>query len=155
MIRPITPDDTSALTEVICSSGLFRPEDAGSIQAMLDEYHSRKDEDGRQIITFVEKGSLAAVAYFSPKEFTDRVWGLLMIAVTGSHQHKGLGSELLRAVEGTVRAVNGRLLLIETSDKSSFERSCRFYQKHGYIEVARIPDYFTDGDGKVSFIKRL
>lgn len=155
MIRPITPDDTSALTEVICSSGLFRQEDADSIQAMLDEYHSRKDDDGRHIVTFVENGSLAAVAYFSPKEFTDRVWELLMIAVTGSHQRQGLGSKLLRAVEDSVRAVNGRLLLIETSDKTSFERTRLFYQKHGYVEVARIPDYFTDGDGKVSFIKRL
>lgn len=155
MIRPITPDDTSALTEVICSSGLFRPEDADSIQAMLDEYHSRKDDDGRQIITCVENGAIAAVAYFSPKEFTDRVWELLMIAVTSPLQRQGLGSELLRAVEGSVNAVNGRLLLIETSDKTSFERTRRFYQKHGYVEVARIPDYFTDGDGKVSFIKRL
>ena len=62
---------------------------------------------------------------------------------------------MLRAVEESIRAVNGRLLLIETSDKSSFERTQLFYQKHGYSEVARIPDYFTDGDGNVSFVKRL
>lgn len=155
MIRPITPDDTPALIEVICSSGLFRPEDADSIQAMLDEYHSRKDDDGRQVITFVENGAPAAVAYFSPKAFTDRVWELLMIAVAGSRQRQGLGTELLRAVEGSVCAVDGRLLLIETSDKTGFERTRLFYKKHGYVEVARIPDYFTDGDGKVSFIKRL
>ena len=78
-----------------------------------------------------------------------------MIAVSGSQQRQGLGSEVLRAVEKSIRAVNGRLLLIETSDKSSFERTRLFYQKHGYSEVARIPDYFTDGDGKVSFVKRM
>jgi ribosomal protein S18 acetylase RimI-like enzyme len=155
MIRPITSDDTSALVELICSSGLFRKEDAYSIQAMLDEYHSRADEGGRQIIALAENGSLAAVAYFTPKEFTDRVWELLMIAVSGSRQRQGLGSRLLLNVEESIRALNGRLLLIETSDRSSFERTRSFYQKHGYAEVARIPDYFTDGDGKVSFIKRL
>jgi hypothetical protein len=48
-----------------------------------------------------------------------------------------------------------RMLLIETSDKSSFERTRLFYRKHQYTEVAHIPDYFTDGDGKASFIKRV
>jgi GNAT superfamily N-acetyltransferase len=155
MIRPITPDDTSALVDLICSSGLFQKEDADSIEAMLDEYHSRADESGRQILALAENGSLAAVAYFTPKEFTDRVWELLMIAVSGSRQRQRLGSRLLLNVEESIRALNGRLLLIETSDRSSFERTRSFYQKHGYAEVARIPDYFTDGDGKVSFIKRL
>lgn len=154
MIRPIVPNDTPALLEVICSSGLFRPEDADSIQAMLDEYHGR-NEDGRKILALAENGTLTAVAYYAPKEFADRVWELLMIAVSGSRQRQGLGSEVLRVVEESIRAVNGRLLLIETSDKSSFERTRLFYQKHGYSEVARIPDYFTDGDGKVSFVKRL
>ena len=55
----------------------------------------------------------------------------------------------------TVRVANGRLLLIETSDKSSFERTRQFYRKHNYAEVALIPDYFTDGDGKASFVKRM
>ena len=67
----------------------------------------------------------------------------------------GIGSQMLQAVENAVRAVNGRLLLIETSDKASFERTRQFYRKHGYSEVAHIPDYVTDGDGKASFIKRM
>jgi ribosomal protein S18 acetylase RimI-like enzyme len=62
---------------------------------------------------------------------------------------------MLLAFEQAVRASNGRLLLIETSDKSGFERTRLFYRKHGYTEVAHIPDYFTDGDGKASFVKRV
>ncbi|MEY4186129.1 MAG: hypothetical protein RIT02_1163, partial [Planctomycetota bacterium] len=49
----------------------------------------------------------------------------------------------------------GRLLLIETSDQGSFERTRQFYRSHGYVEAARIPDYFADGDGKVSFVRRM
>jgi ribosomal protein S18 acetylase RimI-like enzyme len=45
--------------------------------------------------------------------------------------------------------------LIETSDQGSFERTRQFYRRHGYVEAARIPDYFTDGDGKVSFVRRM
>jgi GNAT superfamily N-acetyltransferase len=99
-------------------------------------------------------GTPVGVAYFAPKAFTDRVWELLMIAVDAPRRGLGIGSKLLRAFEEAARAANGRLLLIETSSKSGFERTRRFYAVHGYSEVAHIPDFFADGDGKASFIKR-
>jgi len=30
-----------------------------------------------------------------------------------------------------------------------------FYRKHGFVEVARIPDFYTEGDDKVIFWKKL
>lgn len=41
------------------------------------------------------------------------------------------------------------------SERGSFERTRQFYGRHGYVEAARIPDYFSDGDGKVSFVRRV
>lgn len=154
-IRLINPADTPSLVALALSSGLFQAEDLGAIQTMLDDYHSDKVGSGRQILTFDESGTLLGMAYFCPKEFTDRVWELLMIVVDATRQRQGIGSRILLAVEEAIRFVNGRLLLIETSDKSSFERTRQFYRKHGYSEVSRIPDYYTDGDGKASFVKRI
>lgn len=155
MIRPVTPADSPALVALSGSSGLFKPDELGAIQGMLDEYHANVASSGHQILTYDEGGTLVGIAYFVPKEFTDRVWELLMIAVDAPRHRQGVGSQMLKAVEEAVRAANGRLLLIETSDKSSFERSRQFYRKHGYTEVAHVPDYFADGDGKASFIKRV
>lgn len=155
MIRPVTPDDSLALVALSDSSGLFRSDELGAIQGMLDEYHAKVASNGHQILTYDEGGTLVGIVYFVPKEFTDRVWELLMIAVDASRHRQGIGSKMLLAVEDAVRSLNGRLLLIETSDKSSFERTRLFYRKHDYSEVAHIPDYFADGDGKASFIKRI
>jgi ribosomal protein S18 acetylase RimI-like enzyme len=155
MIRPIEPADTPALVALSRSSGLFNPEDSDAIQEMLDEYHSTNAAHGHKILTCEDGDTLVGIAYFAPKAFTDRVWELLMIAVHEPRHRQGIGSMLLRAVEDAVRALDGRLLLIETSSQSSFERTRLFYRKHGYSEVAHIPDYFTDGDGKASFIKRV
>lgn len=154
MIRPVGPGDTPALVALSGSSGLFKPEELGAIQAMLDGYHANI-ASGHQILTYDEGGTLVAIAYFAPREFADRVYELLMIAVDASRHRQGIGSAMLRAVERAVRQAGGRLLLIETSDQSSFERTRQFYRKHDYAEVARIPDYFADGDGKVSFVKRV
>jgi len=155
MIRPIVPADTPALVAVSGSSGLFKLDDLDAVKAMLDEYHATNAANGHNIITDEESGTLVGIAYFAPKVFTDRVWELLMIAVDESRHRQGIGSKMLPAVEDDVRASDGRLLLIETSDKSGFERTRLFYRKHGYAEVAHIPDYFADGDGKASFLKRL
>lgn len=154
MIRPITPADTPALVALSGSSGLFKPDELDAIQGMLDEYHATNAANGH-IIAYEDGGTLVGIAYFAPKVFTDRVWELLMIAVDAPRHRQGIGSKMLLAVEEAVRGSNGRLLLIETSDKSSFERTRLFYRKHGHTEVAHIPDYFTDGDGKASFIKRV
>ncbi|MCY2968874.1 MAG: GNAT family N-acetyltransferase [Planctomycetota bacterium] len=154
-IRPVSPADTPSLVALSGSSGLFQTEELGAIQEMLDDYHATKVGGGHQILTCDEGGMLLGVAYFCPREFTDKVWELLMIAVDAARHRQGIGSRMLQAVEDAVREMNGRLLLIETSDKSSFERTRQFYRKHGYSEVAHIPDYFSDGDGKASFIKRM
>lgn len=155
MIRPIVPPDTPALVALSASSGLFRPDDSDAIRGMLDEYHATNAAAGHRIIAYEDGGTPVGVAYFAPKAFTDRVWELLMIAVDAPRHRQGIGSRMLLAVEEAVRASGGRLLLIETSDQSGFERTRQFYRKHGYAEVARIPDYFADGDGKASFVKRL
>ena len=155
MIRPIVPADTPALVALSGSSGLFKPDELDAVRGMLDEYHATHAANDHHIIAYEDGGGPVGLAYFAPKVFTDRVWELMMIAVDGPRQRQGVGSEMLRAVEEAVRGRNGRLLLIETSDKSGFERTRLFYRKHGYAEVARIPDYFADGDGKASFVKRL
>ena len=154
-IRPICPNDTPSLVALSGRSGVFQPEELGAIQEMLDDYHSTKIGCGHQILTYDEGGTLLGIAYFCPREFTDRVWELLMFIVDAARHRQGIGSHMLQAVEDKVRGVNGRLLLIETSDQASFERARQFYRKHGYSEVARIPNYFTDGDGKASFVKRM
>lgn len=154
-IRLIVPADTPTLVALSGDSGLFKTEELGAVQEMLNNYHATKFSCGHQILTYDQGGTLLGIAYFCPKEFTDRVWELLMIAVDAVRHRQGIGSRMLMAVEDAVRRMNGRLLLIETSDQSSFERIRQFYRKHGYSEVAHIPDYFSDGDGKASFIKRM
>ena len=68
-------------------------------------------------------GVLRGVVRFTERPFADRVWELQMIAVDGAEQRRGIGSLMLGVVEAEVRQRGGRLLLIETSDQGSFERT--------------------------------
>lgn len=154
-MRAVVPADVAEFLRVSESSGLFRAEELGAVEWMLQGHFAAGESSEQTILVYESGGGLRGVVCFTERPFADRVWELQMIAVDGVEQRRGIGSGMLGAVEAVVRERGGRLLLIETSDQGSFERTRQFYRGHGYVEAARIPDYFADGDGKVSFIRRL
>lgn len=155
MLRPTIPADSPVLLEIAAGTGVFKPHELVALQEVLDDYHDTNHEYGHQAHTWTESGSPIGFVYLAPTAMTDRTWELWWIAVDVQRQGQGLGSKLLVAVEDAVRAVNGRLLLIETSSTPVYHPTRQFYLRHGYTEVAVIPDFYADGDGKVIFSKRM
>jgi ribosomal protein S18 acetylase RimI-like enzyme len=80
---------------------------------------------------------------------------LWWIGVLPEHQGDGVGSALLAYVEEAARKADGRILVIETSDKEPMARARLFYLKAGYSERGRLPDFYGDGEAKVIFSRRL
>ncbi len=70
-------------------------------------------------------------------------------------QRNGIGTLLLEYVERQVKKLGARILLIETSGLSSFEKSRNFYLKSGYEKEATIREFYKEGDDKVIFRKKL
>ncbi len=62
---------------------------------------------------------------------------------------------LLKRVEDDVKRAGGRMLLIQTSGRPDYVTARAFYAKNGYLEVARIEDYYAPGDDTVIFQKRF
>lgn len=157
MLRPAAPADTSALVSLGISTELFLPDEVGPLREMLDDLHAgRSGEDQRvQVWADDPAGPPVGVVYFAPNEMTDRTWDLLWIAVSPDRQGQGIGGELVRFTEAHIRASGGRMLIVDTSSLPRFDATHAFYRKHGYSEVARVPDYYSDGDGKVIFAKRM
>jgi hypothetical protein len=49
----------------------------------------------------------------------------------------------------------GRLAVIETSSRPAYERTRKFYLKHGYAVQARVADFYAPGDDRVICTKVL
>ena len=54
-----------------------------------------------------------------------------------------------------LKARAARLLIVDTSSLPAFDGARAFYPALGFREEARIRDFWTDGDDKVTFAKRL
>ncbi|MDF5715963.1 MAG: GNAT family N-acetyltransferase [Rhizonema sp. NSF051] len=153
MIRPTTPDDTTALIAIAEAIG-FQASELEQLSKMLVDYFGGDSDSDRFWSTDDDNGPVG-VAYCEPERMTDETWNLQFIAIRPDRQGQGRGATLLRYIEQTLTARGGRILLVETSALPSFERTRAFYAKCGYEEEARIRDFYATGDHKVVFRKVL
>lgn len=154
MIRPIAPDDTTALIALADATGLFESNQLEELGAMLSDYLGGNSDRDRFWIVDDDNG-LVGVAYCETERMTDRTWNLQLIAIRPDRQRQGRGTALLRYVEQTLVERGGRMLLVETSGTSEFEHTRAFYRKCGYDEEARIRDFYTEGADKIVYRKAL
>jgi ribosomal protein S18 acetylase RimI-like enzyme len=61
----------------------------------------------------------------------------------------------MQEVERRLTRADARLVLIETSSSEPYAPTRAFYKARGYREVARVPDFYLDGDDRVILARRL
>lgn len=94
-------------------------------------------------------------AYTEPERLTDGTFNLLAIATDPDVQQRGVASAMVAALEDELRTQGGRVLLVETSSLEHYAKTRAFYHKRGFIEAASLRDFYTDGEDKIVFWKRL
>lgn len=149
------PADREAIRAILDSTGMFYPYEIDVAQELLDdavhlgaasEYHFLFAELAGEVVGYVCTG---------PITVTDRRYDLYWIAVRQDRRGQGIGGALLRQAEQNVRARGGKHLIIETSSRPIYEPTRQFYLKYGYREVARVPEYYGDGDDRVIYMRAL
>ena len=98
---------------------------------------------------------LVGYACYGATPGTLGTYDLYWIAVHPEHQGEGGGSRLLDEVERRLREREARMLVVETSARTDYESTRRFYERRGYGEFARIHDFYAFGDDRVIYAKRL
>jgi ribosomal protein S18 acetylase RimI-like enzyme len=99
--------------------------------------------------------AVVGLLYCAAERMTNQTWNLLLIAVHEAAQGTGVASRLTERLEAVLIGQGGRVLLVETSSLPDFDRTRAVYRKLGYVEVARIPDFYAAGEDKVVFWKSL
>ena len=94
-------------------------------------------------------------AFCEPERFTNGSWNLLAIGVSPKRQGSGVGARLIRHLEEKLRQSGQRILIVETVGTPEFTRTRAFYLANGYVEEARIREFWDVGADKVTFWKRL
>jgi ribosomal protein S18 acetylase RimI-like enzyme len=101
-----------------------------------------------------EQRLVGAIAY-GETPMTLGTFDLYWIATAPERRRSGVGALLMTEMEVDLRRRGARLVRIETSGTSAYDGTRGFYERFGYRETARIPEFYRPGDDLVVFSKRV
>ncbi|XOV66508.1 MAG: GNAT family N-acetyltransferase [Fluviicola sp.] len=150
-LRPATQSDVLAMKSVVDSCNLFPSE---YLDGMMEGYFKNPNSEELWFVKTLETKPVG-IAYCVPEKFTEGTFNLLAIGVHEKMQGTGIGSEIMHFVENQLRSNGARILIVETSGAEEFKLTRKFYVNLGYTEEATIRDFWTEGEDKVIFWKKL
>ena len=149
-IRPLGVDDRPALAAIAEAADLFP---AAMLAPMAAPALDGAADDLRRVA--LRDWAPVGFAFAVPEVAAEGAWTMRALAVAPAGQRGGAGRALVAAVEAALRAAGARLVVVDTSSAPAFAPARAFYEALGYEEEARIRDFWSDGDHKVTFRKRL
>ncbi|MBP6909688.1 MAG: GNAT family N-acetyltransferase [Candidatus Saccharicenans sp.] len=156
MVRPLTNADRELVIDIIKATRFFVPDEIKVAEELIDIYLSQPGQQDYQIVVAEDgNGKVTGYMTYGPTPLTEGTWDLYWIAVSPEVQGQGYGQLLVRYLENEVKKKGGRLVIIETSSQPKYLPTRKFYEKLGYREMARIPDFYRPGDDRVIFGKYL
>ena len=148
--------DVPALRRLVASTGaVFHRRERAIALELLEERLARGAKSGYWFEFAERQSELLGYAAWGPVPLTRRSFDLYWIVVAPAAQGQGVGQSLLELVERAVAARGGGNLYIETSSKTEYARTRRFYREAGYRRVAQLRDFYAPGDHKLMFCKMI
>jgi len=153
-IRPITKQDRQSVLEVIHSTGMFTKEEEQVASEVIDVCLTKSGQQDYVVVVIEnEQGAIAGYMCYGPTPMTEGVVDLYWMAVHPGKHRQGYGKALIQWLEKDVREKQGRLIVIETSSRDKYATTRNFYQRLGYLENARIRDFYRPGDDLLIYCK--
>lgn len=157
MIRRAQLSDINGIIQLAIDAELFKAEETSFLVEILESVIEGKSGDGHQAWVNLSEhnNSITGAIYFGPDAMVHQKWDVWMIVVAPKTQRKGVGSVLLNHAEKIATSEKARLIVVETSSLSRFQKAGNFYKRCGYSHVARIPDYYSEGEDKLVYLKKF
>ena len=106
-LRPVGRAQRGPLERLTAATGLFRPEEVAIAVDLLDE--ALAGDDDYRFLGAYTNDALIGFACWGPTPGSTGTFDLYWIVVDPARQGEGVGTQLLEAVESTVRMDQGRL----------------------------------------------
>jgi ribosomal protein S18 acetylase RimI-like enzyme len=154
-IRPVSVLDRAALLQILKNTPEFKPPEIIVAKEVIDDCLRDDNNSGYFILVAEDNREVVGYICYGPTPLTDGTWDIYWEAVARDRRGQGIGGRLIRAAESEIQKSQVRLILIETSSTPAYKQTRQFYNKHGYSEIARVPDFYEPGDDKLIFQKKI
>ena len=154
-IRDITPGDRDAINSILIETHMFTDDEIAVALELTDAVLFNKTQKDYIIHIAELEGKTVGYICYGPTPVTVGTYDIYWIAVAPHIQKRGVGRKLVSYVEDEIASKNGRLIIIETSSQHKYEPTRNFYIRTHYTMEARIKDFYSEGDDRLIYVKRL
>jgi ribosomal protein S18 acetylase RimI-like enzyme len=162
----LTRGHRNRIREILDATAVFRDDEVAVALELFDEtfaagparapYDPGEGVANYEFVgSFSREGQLIGYVCYGATPGTDRVYDLYWIATHPTFQGEGAGTQLLDEVERRLRHREARILVVETSSRSEYAPTRRFYEMRGYQSSAQVSDFYAPGDHRVIYTKRF
>ncbi len=145
-LLPPSPAHRDAVADALVATKTFRDDE---VQVALELFDALFTPDTYRGTIAEVNGQPRGFAIWGPAPMTEGTYDLYWLVTHPEAHGSGAARVLLDAVVDDVRALGGRLLLVETESTEPYARARAFYSREGLPEVARVADYYRPGADKV------
>lgn len=153
-IRPMTAEDKPGVMKVLHNTFEFTSEEVDLAEEVIDDYLEDSNASGFFTQVADMEPGIAGYVVYGTVPITDNVWELYWFAVDKNIRGQGIGRNLWEAAENDMWEAGARIMVLETSSKSEYDRTNLFYIRAGYTVVGRIKDFYMIGDDQITYEKR-
>ena len=128
------------------------------IECALELLQLVLDQPGQKdYLVQVAEGRDGLVGYvlYGPVPLTVSTFDIYWIATSPQVHGQGFGRRLLEAAERDMKKRSARMICLETSSKSAYDRTRAFYENAGYRQEAVLVDFYRPGDDRITYVKRF
>ncbi len=151
----LRPEDINDVRRLVQETGVFSPTEVRWAGEVIEA--ALKDPAGAGYYTLMAEGYLGLEGFscYGPIDGTQNRFDLYWIAVSPKAQGKGLGGKLLSASMADARSRGATHMFIDTSTRTDYAAARALYVALGFELQGTLIDFYSDGDGKAIFGKRL
>ena len=153
-IRAMTREDKPGLMRLLRNTPEFLPDEVDLAEEVIDDYLEDSAASGFFTLVSDMEPGIGGYVVYGPVPITNNVWELYWFAVDGNIRGQGIGRKLWEAAENAMWQAGARILVLETSSKSEYDRTNLFYKRAGYKVVGLIKDFYMVGDDQITYEKR-
>jgi ribosomal protein S18 acetylase RimI-like enzyme len=149
------PDERDRLEAALRSDETFLEEEIAVALELIDSALDPRDHEHDYTVLIADLVGFPVAGYicFGRTPMTDATWDLYWVVTHAEARGRGVARSLIRAMEHEVRDRGARQIRVETSQKDTHEAARRLYDRLGYPEQARFPDFYRAGDDLIVYYK--
>ena len=149
----VQPSDLLLIRQIVESTGFFHSYEVDIAVELVEERLRRGDASGYHFIIAENDSCAGGYVCYGEIACTTGSFDVYWIAVAKDYQGCGLGRALMTLTEERIASSGGRRIYLETSGRSDYLPTRRFYERCSYDKAAELPDFYAENDSKVIYVK--